>query len=94
MYDYQCQKCGMIDEHFFSVSGKPETVPCLCGGTAHKILSASMVIGDDMPAWMRHPETLGTLKCAGDKTPITTRSEYNRFLKTRNIAEKSANREI
>lgn len=52
------------------------------------------VIGDDMPAWMRHPETLGCLQCSGERRKITTRSEYNRYLKERNISEVSKNREI
>jgi putative FmdB family regulatory protein len=92
-YAYKCD-CGTEQEQFFRIADKPDTVPCECGGRARKILSAGMVLGDDMPKWMRHKETLGCLQSSGDKQRITTRSEYNRYLKSRNIAEISANREI
>lgn len=94
LYSYQCDECGREQDRFFKMADKLDSVPCeSCGGNAHKILSAGMVLGDDMPAWMRHEQTLGCLQNSAEK-PITTRSEYNRYLKQRNIAEYSANREI
>ena len=87
-YEYQCKACGSVQEETCRMHDKPDTVTCNgCGGEAGKILSASMVLGDDMPAWMRHPETLGCLQPAGEK-PIETRSEYNRYLKNKGIASK------
>lgn len=94
IYDYECQHCGNKQEAFFKIGDKPDDIPCVCGKEAVKVLSAGMVIGDDMPAWMRQPETLGCLQSAGDKHRITTRGEYNRYLKTHNIAELSAHREV
>jgi len=94
LYDYECQHCGTRQEVFFKMVDKPDDIPCACGKEAVKVLSAGMVLGDDMPAWMRNKETLGCLQCSGEKQKITTRGEYNRYLKTRNIAEISANREI
>jgi len=95
LYVFKCDNCGREQDRFFKMIEKPDAVPCEeCGGNAHKILSAGMVLGDDMPAWMRNKETLGCLQSSGDKQKITTRGEYNHYLKTRNIAEISANREI
>jgi len=88
IYDYACE-CGIEQERFFKMADKPDTVSCICGGVARKVLSANTVLGDDMPAWMRHPETLGCLQSSGDKKRITTRGEYNRYLKTHNIVEQS-----
>jgi len=90
IYDYSCKKCGTEQEAFFKIGDKPDTVPCVCGGEAGKVLSPSLVLGDDMPAWMRHPETLGCLQNSRDKHKITTRGEYNRYLKKNHIAEYSA----
>lgn len=94
LYQYQCSKCGEITEHFCKIADKPETIECRCGSVAQKILSAAKVLGDDMPAWMRHPEALGCLQNRNDRNKITTRSEYNRYLKTHGIAESSAKREV
>lgn len=92
-YSYLCD-CGKEQDQFFKIAEKPDTVPCECGGVAKKVLSAGLVIGDDMPAWMRHPEALGCLQCSGDKNKIKTRSDYKRYLKTHNIVEQSTRREI
>lgn len=89
-YDYQCNSCGNVQEEFFKVSDKPEIVACVkCGSEAGKILSATTVHGDEMPAWMRHPHALGCLQGSTEK-PIESRSEYNRYLKQHGIAEVSA----
>jgi putative FmdB family regulatory protein len=93
LYQYACD-CGKEQEQFFKMAEKPATVPCECGGVAKKVLSAGMVIGDDMPPWMRHPETLGCLQCSGEKTKIKTRSDYNRYLKEHNVIERSAKHEV
>jgi len=95
LYSYHCKDCGITSDHFFKIAEKPDSVPCSCGGVAGKVFSASLVLGDDMPAWMRNPETLGCLKCSGSKERITTRGEYNRYLKNHpNIVEMSAKREV
>ena len=84
-YEYLCA-CGEQQEHFFHIADKPDTVPCKCGGKATKQLSIGGVQGDEMPAWMRHPEVLGCLQPKTER-PIQTRSEYKQYLKSRNIAE-------
>lgn len=86
MYDYECPHCGHKQEAFFHIKDKPDDIPCVCGKEAVKVLSNSMVLGDDMPPWMRHRETLGCLQSRGER-PIQTRGEYNRYLKQKQIAE-------
>jgi len=93
LYTYKCGNCEKEQDRFFRISEKPDTVPCECGAEARKILSASTVHGDEMPAWMRHPEVRGCLQNPYEK-PIQSRSEYKRYLKDNGIAEHSANREI
>jgi len=93
VYDYECTHCGAKQEAFFKIMDKPDDIPCVCGKEARKVLSAGMVLGDEMPAWMRHKEVLGCLQNSAER-PIQSRSEYNRYLKTRGIAEVSAGREI
>ncbi len=92
-YDYECAGCGKSQERFFKIADMPRAVDCECGQQARKVLSAGMVLGDEMPAWMRHKEVLGCLQNSAER-PIQSRSEYNRYLKTRGIAEVSAGREI
>jgi len=94
-YEHFCPQCETITEDFCPVADRKQFIPCAqCGASAERIISASSVRGDEMPAWMRHPETLGCLQNAGAKNKITTRGEYNRYLKQNNIAEISARREV
>ena len=93
MYDYLCPACQHEQERFFRIADKPDTVPCLCGSNATKQLTIGGIEGDELPAWARHPEAQGCLQARGER-PLETRSEYNRYLKERGIAEVSANREI
>jgi putative FmdB family regulatory protein len=86
VYDYECKHCGNSQEAFFKIGDKPDDIPCVCGKEAVKVMSNSMVLGDDMPAWMRHRETLGCLQSPVEK-PISSRSEYKRYLKQKGIAE-------
>lgn len=95
LYTYECKTCGEATDHTFKIAEKPDTVPCpKCQGVAVKVLSVGIVLGDEMPAWMRHPEVLGCLQSQGDKNRIRTRSDYKAYLKRNNIAELSAGREI
>jgi putative FmdB family regulatory protein len=93
LYEYKCRSCGKQTDAFFKVADKPEAIPCECGHMAGKILSPGLVIGDDMPPWMRHEHVQGCVRNAFDR-PITTRSEYKAHLKRKGIAEISAGREI
>ena len=93
MYSYECRSCGKLTDAFFKIKDKPDAIPCSCGEMAGKVLSAGLVIGDDMPAWMRHEQAIGCLQNKFER-PIKTRSEYNAYLKRKGIAESSARREF
>ncbi len=91
LYDYECKSCGNQQEEFFKIDDKPDSVTChKCMGIADKVLSSGMVLGDDMPEWMRHPHVLGCLQNQTER-PISTRGEYNQYLKKHNIIESSMN---
>lgn len=95
LYQYECRECGKKQEVFWTIAGRVNEVDCdQCSGKARRVMAIGGVIGDDMPPWMRHSETLGCLQCSGEKRKITTRSEYKKFLKERGISEYSAKREI
>jgi putative FmdB family regulatory protein len=93
LYQYECRQCGKEQEIYWTIAGRVNEVDCDCGGKARRVMAIGGVIGDEMPAWMRHPETLGCLQCSGDRK-ISSRSEYKRYLKERNLSEMSKNREI
>jgi putative FmdB family regulatory protein len=93
LYQYHCKKCNTTTDFFSKISEKPDFIICVCGEESGKILSASCVIGDEMPKWMRHPEVLGSLQNSAEK-PIQSRSEYNRYIKQRGVEEISSGREI
>lgn len=45
MYEYACHDCGEVIEKKFAWAGVPSKIECLkCGGMAHKIFSAPIVI--------------------------------------------------
>ena len=88
VYEHYCGECCDITEVYCRVDERKQFVPCKCGGAAERIISASAVRGDDMPAWMRHQEVLGCLQSSAER-PVSTRSEYNRVVKERNIIETS-----
>ena len=46
IYEYKCQSCGKISDHFFSIEGRLPLVSCKCGGVAVRIISAPAVRGD------------------------------------------------
>lgn len=33
-YDYECSRCGRLDEQTFAITAMPQTVPCPCGHEA------------------------------------------------------------
>lgn len=51
-YDYQCEDCGDVREHFFLMSEKPAEIECECGGVCSSIISGFvevMVTGSTRP---------------------------------------------
>jgi len=43
-YDFQCESCGAIEEHVFSMAGKPDHLQCKCGGLASSLFSADVQV--------------------------------------------------
>ena len=81
-YDFQCD-CGKITEEFFHIEECPDLVKCDCGKKAKKILSASGGIQTDSDvAWL--PSAVKVLQPDHER-PITTRSEFKRYLKENRI---------
>lgn len=39
-YDFECEKCSLVFEHSCSMSERPESLPCQCGGEARQIIIA------------------------------------------------------
>lgn len=93
LYQYECRDCGKQQEVFWTIVGRVNEVDCVCGGRARRIMAIGGVIGDDMPPWMRHPETIGCLQNSSERK-VKTRSEFNKLVKERNIIVSSKNREI
>jgi len=41
-YEYQCEVCNKLTEEYFSnVSDRLDNIPCACGNTARRIISAT-----------------------------------------------------
>lgn len=41
-YDFQCESCGAVEEHVFSMAQKPDHLQCKCGGQASSLISANI----------------------------------------------------
>ena len=39
-YDYRCDACGVVFERQERMSDEPKPLPCECGGTARRLISA------------------------------------------------------
>jgi len=53
LYDYECRHCGKIKE-ILTDSDETDIIPCLCGGNAHRIISAPGVhLGNQDAKWIR-----------------------------------------
>lgn len=93
LYAFECKTCGKPQEAYFTIANRPPAIPCECGAQARRVMMIGAVQGDDMPPWMRHPDTLGCLQNSAERK-VRTRSEFNKYVKEHNILVKSVNREI
>jgi putative FmdB family regulatory protein len=84
IYQYQC-RCGEIIEKFHKITRIPNTARCKCGWLAKKIISVHRVQADSINDVKWLPSALQTLQRPGEK-PIESRSEYNAYLKKKDIA--------
>ena len=80
VFDYQCRKCGNIDEHL--VNGDLLTKICSsCGEVADRIISPGHGgIHTDTSAQTWLPSALDVLVKPGDRRP-ETRDEYKKYMK-------------
>lgn len=83
IYEYLCPKCSKVHERIFKVTDFPEVVKCkFCGAYAHKIISAGAIQTDNDATWL--PSAIKTLQPDHER-PITTRTEYKKYLKDKGI---------
>ncbi len=87
MYEYEC-RCGKTTEKVCKVTRIPRRVRCECGWMAKKVLSRSAIQADSITDVKWLPSALQTLQKDGER-PITSRKEYNRYLKENQIVQKA-----
>ena len=85
IYNYECEKCGIITEVLLKLDEMSDTYPCKrCGKKAHKIIVLGHGgIQDEHPRWLNQ-DVRNALQDESER-PITTRSQYNRYLKEKGI---------
>lgn len=66
----------------FRITDFPESIECECGSRAKKILSVGAIETDNDVAWL--PSAIKTLQPDHER-PITTRTEYKKYLKEKGI---------
>ena len=83
IYEYECS-CGKITEEMHKITDIPQEITCECGNTAKKILSSRGAIQTDNDViWLE--SAVKTLQPSYER-PITTRGEYNKYLKEKGLA--------
>ena len=50
LYDCECKKCGITEEHY--VSSPDKVIICRCGGIMDKLFSGSVLIREKYPLWV------------------------------------------
>ncbi len=82
-YEFQCNECGLVNEHVCKIDDKPDYIPCRCGcGTAHHILSL-LSTQTSRPTWL-NDEFYRTVQRDGEK-PIETRQELSQYCEKNGI---------
>jgi len=84
LYSYECEECTNTFDMFFPLS-KWDEVPCCpdCGGLGKKIITAQ--IQRDEPVWLNDDVRDALMDREGPHREITTRTDYNRYLKDNGI---------
>lgn len=85
-YDYKCESCGHVMERYYKMELKPRQDICdRCRGTANAQIPLVAVHGEEA-IWI-DDELRGALQSPEDaaRKPVTTRSEYNKYLKDNDI---------
>jgi len=88
IYEYLCQHCKKVTERIHRPDSIPKKVRCEtkgCGRMARRVLSSHGAIQCDSVndvKWL--PSACQTLLKHGER-PLTSRSEYKRYLKQNNL---------
>ena len=85
LYDFQCMRCQHLDERFFKIENCPKGTICTqCGFASMKvIIPGHGGYHSETPAWL--DDSVRNALQGDDEAPITTRSEYKRALKEKNV---------
>ena len=78
LYDATCRACGKTFEHFAKMDDRE--VPCECGGTAARILTARYYAHSDLD--------FVTDNITGEPERIDSRVKLRRLLKENGVSEK------
>jgi putative FmdB family regulatory protein len=84
-YEFQCQKCGNVQERVFRISRCPKVLGCeVCGEQAKKIISKSSIQCDSAidVSWIKSAED--AIK-PPHEPPWDTRGEMKRCMKKNNL---------
>jgi len=79
LYDFRCQECGGVSEHFAGVEERQ--VSCGCGGISHRLITSRYYLNPDV-------EFL-TDNITGDPIRITSRKMLDRVCKENGITQKT-----
>lgn len=88
-YDYECQSCGSVAEHLFTMSGKPETVACECGGVSVSIITETAPPLVKGACW-EIPHELRTLPVGWNRGNKDGRAQEQRYNKLQQETRKRA----
>ena len=85
LYDFECDKCGIIQERTFKIDECPSNLPCSCGGEQRKVIVAGHGgIFRDEPTWLDNSvrevlQDSDAIRAKKEK-PIETRCDYNQWM--------------
>jgi putative FmdB family regulatory protein len=82
IYQFKCKKCRRLTEEMHSVTAIPDRIKCACGKMAKRQLSSFAAFTDNDVTWL--PSAAAMLQPDGER-PITTRLEYNKYLRDHNL---------
>jgi len=85
IYSFFCDKCDMEIEEIYKISDRPDDTVCpVCNGRAKRVLMPGRggIRLDSKVSWL--PSAVKVLQPNYER-PIETRSEYDKYLKDRNI---------
>ena len=87
LYAYECPNCTTEFEQFLKLSEYKTPVSCpTCGKIGKKVITAQ--IQRDEPTWL-NDEVRSCLQDTDTEAPITTRTDYKRYLKDNGIVERA-----